>query len=192
MTCSFLQHRLTTATALALALALSLLLGPAVASAGPELGKPAPGFTLRDGEGTLFRLAELAYPGRARAHQPKHTLLLDFFRTDCKPCRKSLAKLVQLHKRYQAKGLKIVLVALLEEQQGREKLDAFLRKRRLPFTVLIDAYGVAGKKYVKKGNGFSIPASFIVDRDGVLRQRFGMIDDKAARSLSATLSKLLP
>jgi peroxiredoxin len=158
------------------------------ALAAPEVGKSAPSFALRDRSGALLRLADLAYPGAARPHRPKHALLLDFFRTDCKPCRKGIPKLVKLHAKYKGKGLKVVLIALLEDDEGQQKLDAFLAKHRLPFTVLIDAYGVAGKKYVRKGNGFSIPATFLIDSSGVLRMQSKSPDEG---KLSPLLAKVL-
>jgi peroxiredoxin len=169
-----------------------LLLLPGGGIAAPTTGKRAPDFSLRDREGALFRVSDCAYAGPERPHRRKHPLLLDFFRTDCKPCRAALPKLARIHKRYKKRGLRVVLIALLEEDEGREKLEAFLKKTRIPFTVLIDAYGVAGSKYVRDGSRYTIPATFVVDRSGVLRRRFGSLDDKQLKRLTALLEKVVP
>jgi peroxiredoxin len=161
------------------------------AAAAPTIGKPAPGFSLRDREGTLVSLSDLSYSGKARSHRPKHVVLLDFFRTDCKPCRKALPKLVALHNKLKGKRVKVFLVALLEEDEGQEKLDRFLKGKRLPFPVLVDAYAVASKKYVAKGSGVQIPALFVIDRQGVLRARHAGLQAKAQVALNKQLTDLL-
>lgn len=166
-----------------------LAVAPVVAA--PKIGQPAPVFSLRDREGALISLADLAYPGRAKRRRPKQVVVLDFFRTDCKPCRKALPELVELHKRFKDRPVRVILVALLEEEEGREKLDRFLNKRRLPFPVLVDAYAMAGKKYVAKGSGVQIPALFVIDRSGVLRARFSGLASKSKTTIHKTISDLL-
>ena len=158
---------------------------------GPQIGKPAPLFSLRDREGALVSLGDLAYAGPDRPTRPRHVVVLDFFRTDCKPCRAALPRLAALHKRYAARGLQVVLVALLEDEEGREKLDTFLEATPLPFTVLVDAYGVAGGKYVRNGARYTIPATFIVDRTGVLRERAGALDDKQIKRIAQIVEGLV-
>jgi peroxiredoxin len=152
--------------------ALLFASGPSVADPGPELGKLAPNFSLRDREGTLVSLADLAYSGPERPARPKKVVLLDFFRTDCAPCRRSVPRLVDLHRKFTGKPVQVILIALLEEDEGQEKLDRFLKNTPLPFLVLTDPYGAAAKRYVqKKSGGYEIPSCFVVDRSGVLRRR---------------------
>jgi peroxiredoxin len=177
--------------AVPLLLFVSLLLAVTPAVAAPKIGQPAPSFSLRDREGALISLADLAYPGRAKRHRPKRVVVLDFFRTDCKPCRKALPELVALHKKFKDRPVRVILVALLEEDEGQEKLDRFLKKQRLPFPVLVDAYAVAGKKYVAKGSGVQIPALFVIDRSGVLRARFSGLVPKSKARIHKTISDLL-
>ena len=75
------------------------------------VGNPAPGFSLRTLDGTMVRLDELAYNGKEKSWAKKRTLMVDFFRTDCGPCRASLPELVGLYNDYKPKGLDVVLVA---------------------------------------------------------------------------------
>ena len=158
--------------------------------AAPGVEKKAPDFSLRDRDGTLVRLSDFAYSGKPRPRRSKQVVVIDFFRTDCKPCRKGLPKLVKLHRRYKNRGVKVLLVALLEEEKGEAKLGAFLRKNPLPFTVLIDSYGVAAKKYVLENGIVKIPALFVVDRHGKLRHVVRGLDDKGFKRLQKLVEKL--
>jgi peroxiredoxin len=159
-------------------------------AAPPVIGKAAPAFSLRDREGTLVSLADLAYPGEERPNRPKQVVVLDFFRTDCKPCLKSLPKLVELHKKYLGKSVKVILIALLEEEEGQEKLDQLLKQQRLPFLVLVDPYASAGKKYVEKNGGFEIPSLFVIDRGGVLRSRLQGLTPESYPRLTKLIEEL--
>lgn len=155
----------------ALALALALLLPAAASAEGdgrPSLGAPAPSFKLRSPDGALVRLDERAYPGKEKRWAKKRPVFLDFFRTDCGPCRKAMPELVALHARYAPKGVDVVLVALIEPGgDGRARLDAYLAEQSLPFTVVLDPTEHTAKKYL--GPTGALPASFVIDRDGVLR-----------------------
>jgi thiol-disulfide isomerase/thioredoxin len=93
----------------------------------PPVGKAAPGFSLRDREGSLVSLGDLAYPPPDRPGRPRHVVVLDFFRTDCAPCKKALPKLVELHRKTAGKPLKLILMALLEDEEGEEGELHFLR-----------------------------------------------------------------
>jgi peroxiredoxin len=154
-------------------------------------GKRAPAFSLRDREGALISLADLAYSGAEKASRPKRVIVLDFFRTDCKPCRNSLPKLVELHKKYATRGVKVILIALLEEEEGQDKLDRFLQANPLPFLVLVDAYGTVGKKYVMKNGGLQIPSLFLIDRNGLLRDRMKGLTQESMPKLAKTIEELI-
>lgn len=153
-----------------LALALALLVPAAAGADGdgrPAVGTPAPSFKLRGPDGALVRLDERAYPGKEKRWAKKRPVFLDFFRTDCGPCRKAMPELVALHERYGPKGVDVILVALIEPGDGRAKLDAYLAEQKLPFTVVLDPTEHTAEKYL--GPTGALPASFVIDREGVLR-----------------------
>lgn len=150
-------------------LSLLLLLLSPLAQAEPSrlpAGKPAPTFQLRALDGTLVRLGDMAYPGAEKKYAKKRPVLLDFFRTDCKPCIESLPQLVQVHQKFQSHGLEVLMVALLEDEDGRGKLERFLATQKLPFPVVVDQANHVSKKYL--GATVSLPATFLLDRHGVL------------------------
>lgn len=162
------------------------------AAEGPKAGEAVPAFHLYDTEGALVALRDhVTVPDQRPPLRSKAAVVLDFFRTDCKPCRASLPHLVTLHKKLAGRGVLVLLVALLEEDEGEQKLEAFLKQQPLPFPVLIDAYGVVAKKYVRKGEGFQIPQIFVIDRKAVLRARQGALDAKAEAALLRVVEGLL-
>ena len=167
-----------------------LFFSPPPALASPKVGRAAPDFSLRDLEGTLFRLSDLAYKGKESASKPKQVVVLDFFRTDCKPCIKGLPKLKELHWTYKGKGVKMLLIALLEEKNGEEKLFAFLKANPLPFTVLVDSYGTVAKKYVLKAGKVKIPALFLLDRKRMVKHVVRGLNEKAIKKLNSKIEKL--
>lgn len=154
------------------ALAALLAVGaPPDEAAVPE-GQPAPAFKLRALDGALVRLDERAYAGKEKSYAKKRPVLVDFFRTDCAPCRQSMPELVRLYERWSKQGLDVFLIALLEGDRGREKLDEYLAETKLPFPVLVDETEHFTKKYL--GKTVSLPATYLISREGlVARSRHG-------------------
>lgn len=153
------------------ALVALVLLGASPADAAPkrlEAGKQAPSFMIRAPDGEMVKLDDLAYQGKERAWAKKRPLLLDFFRTDCQPCINALPELVSLAEKHREAGLQVVMVALLEDKDGPQKLDRFLAERKLPFKVVVDATSSVAEKYL--GNPAPLPATFLIDRSGVLKK----------------------
>ena len=126
----------------------------------------APAFKLRTLDGVLVRLDEIAYRGKEKSWAKKQPVLLDFFRTDCSPCIKALPELIAINEQYTNQGLRVIVVALLEEENGRQKLSNFLEKNPLPFTVVVDSNEHYSKKYL--GESIKLPSSFFVDKTGYI------------------------
>lgn len=166
-------------SSLILAALLAVAAPPGPASPGPAApggavaeGQPAPMFKLRALDGALVRLDERAYPGKEKSYAKKRPVLIDFFRTDCGPCRTAMPELVKLHAAWSAQGLDVYLIALLEAERGREKLDAYLAEAQLPFPVLVDETEHFSKKFL--GTSVALPATYLISREGVvLRARHG-------------------
>ncbi len=143
--------------------------GPRPAVSGKlQTGEPAPQFRLRALDGTMIRLDELAYKGKEKKWAKKRPVFLDFFRTDCEPCKKAMPDLVKIYESYHGRGLDVVLVALLEETDGKKKLERYLAQNKLPFTVVVDNTGHHAKMYL--GDLVTLPASFLINREGVLQK----------------------
>jgi len=169
---------------LSLSLTLTLTLSAAPAAAQPpEVGKPAPDFVLRDLDGAKVSLSDMAYPGPAKPGHPKKTVVLDFFRTDCAPCRKELPAVAKYAEDHRKDGVEVLLVALLEDDDGEAKLRTFLAANPVPFRVVTDPYELAAKRYVCDGSSVTLPSLFLVDREGVLRRHVKGLDSDVERAL---------
>lgn len=177
------------ALALATMLPLSAFAAP---PKGPLLkpGEPAPAFRLRALDGAMVKLEDLAYPGPEKSYAKKHPILVDFFRTDCEPCMKAMPELVAVHQKFNPFGLEVVLVALLEDQDGRKKLESYLATQKLPFKVVVDQSNHFAKKYI--GETVSLPATFLIERNGVLKQAKydakGSLAEYFAKEIEAALA----
>jgi peroxiredoxin len=133
------------------------------------IGKKAPDFRLRDQSQALFNFASFA---------AGHVVVMDFFRTDCKPCVKSLGALKKLHQAYRGKKVKVLMIALVEDDDGEAKLARFLKANPLPFTVLIDGYGTVAKKYISRANSVVLPSLFVIDKTQTVRfKHVSLIND---------------
>jgi peroxiredoxin len=118
------------------------------------VGNPAPDFTLQtvNGKGK-FSLKENA--GKV--------VLVDFWATWCEPCKKSFPKLQDLNTKYKSQGLVIIGVSQDDENEG---LAEFAKTYGAEFPVGWDD----GKKIAEKYNPKSMPSSFLIDKNGVVRQ----------------------
>jgi thiol-disulfide isomerase/thioredoxin len=123
-----------------------------------EIGKIAPTFEAPTADGTLVSLDEL---------KGKVTII-DFWAAWCGPCRRENPNVVRVYEKYHDQGLEIIGVSL--DGQRRQKnpkqtwLDA-IEKDKLTWT------HVSHLKYfedpvAKLYNITSIPATFILDKDG--------------------------
>jgi cytochrome c biogenesis protein CcmG, thiol:disulfide interchange protein DsbE len=117
------------------------------------VGNPAPSFAIDsvNGKGKID-LAKLK--GKI--------VLVDFWATWCEPCKKSFPKLQELNVKYKASGLVIVGVSQDDENQG---LSEFGKTYGAEFAIGWDGEKSIAKKYKPP----SMPSSFLIDKEGVVR-----------------------
>jgi len=117
------------------------------------VGAPAPAFALDsvNGKGKVD-LAKLK--GKI--------VLVDFWATWCEPCKKSFPKLQELNVKYKASGLVIVGISQDDENQG---LPEFGKTYGADFPLAWDKDKGVAQKYKPP----SMPSSFLVDKQGVVR-----------------------
>lgn len=140
------------------------------ASAPAEINNPAPPFTLTDLSGKKVSLAD--YKGSV--------VVLEFFTTWCGPCMLVAPEVQSVHERYRDKGLVVLAISLDEGSNALASVKTFKKEYGISFALLMND-GTVGKQY----GVFSIPTSFVIDRQGkITAKHMGMIPD-----LSKILSK---
>ena len=138
-----------------LGLALVAVAAAPAADPAPELGRPAPDFTLPDLAGAKIRLAD---------YQGKKAVLVNFWATWCVPCREEMPTLERLS-RDRRSVLEVLAVSV--DTVGAAKVRAFVRELGLTFPILLDRDLAVGRLYRVR----ALPMSFIVDRTGIVRHR---------------------
>jgi len=88
--------------------------------------------------------------------------VLDFWATWCGPCRDSIPHLNELHDQYKSQG--VVIAGITNE--GKDKVDPFLKKLPMNFSVGMDTRGTTQSTYMKGRDG--IPQAFLIDKKGLV------------------------
>ncbi|MEW6046791.1 MAG: TlpA disulfide reductase family protein [Bacillota bacterium] len=128
--------------------------GPVAAArrpAAPEIGSPAPDFTLKDLEGRTVRLSDL----RGRP------VMINFWATWCPPCREEMPHIEEFVRRF---GGRIEVLGV-DVGEPAELVRAFLEKNPYSWRFLLDSDGQVMERY----RVFAIPTSYFIDREGIVR-----------------------
>jgi peroxiredoxin len=150
---------------------------PAVAfSPFTLIGSPAPDFELPLLDGTTFRLSD----------QRGDWLVVNFWATWCPPCRAEMPVFQALHKAPSeaARALGQVKVIAINRDESKATVQAFLDELKLDLPVALDAGGKVSNRY----GVLSLPITYFVDSEGVVRHRH--IGEISAELLDQTFRKL--
>lgn len=134
--------------------------------------KPAPAFSLKDLSGKTVSLAD--YKGKV--------VLIDFWATFCGPCIKAMPRFQKLHDELGPKGFAVLGIATDEE--GLAKVAPAVKKIKVQYPILISDEN-AWKNY----GVTTLPAMFLVDRQGTIVKRFG--GESEHKTIEAEIRKLV-
>ena len=140
------------------------------------VGKPAPPYAATKLEGGLASIAE--YKGKV--------VLLNVWATWCAPCRDEIPYLESLVMAHQRNGLEVIGVSV--DAAGSEPtIKEFRRDFDMRYAIWLDPDERIQTLYLALG----VPASYLIDRDGVLRwKHLGTVkasDTTFTRALSDAL-----
>jgi cytochrome c biogenesis protein CcmG/thiol:disulfide interchange protein DsbE len=133
-----------------------IAVGDVPADASPKKDHFAPAFSLASLDGTT----DYKVGGKR-----DKVLIINFWAAWCAPCELEAPDLKDIYEKHKDK-LDLYAVNATKYDKLREAKD-FVKEQELKFPILTDAKGNVGDMY----KVFSYPTSFIVDRDGVIRQR---------------------
>lgn len=168
-----------------------LLSTPALCLAGeasddelPGQGAEAPPFTLpvynAEAAGQA-RAGTMLLVGEDVEDQGTKTILVSFMASYCKPCKKELPWLQELHAKYKPNGLRIIGVAIDSEAEGQKLVGELLKENKISFPVGRDAMNFVARRYL--GNKVPLPSVFVIDRAG----KIAFVSRGYSSEISATL-----
>jgi peroxiredoxin len=144
----------------------AVLAYPAGAMAKPEIGKPAPDFSLKDQDGKAHKLKDLL--GKIVVLEwtsPRCPFTLGHYE------RKTMTSTAELFKDKPVVWLAVDSSYFANEKETKE----WTGRWSIPYKTLMDADGKVGHAYA----ALTTPHMFVIDQKGILRYD-GAIDDDAA------------
>jgi len=122
----------------------------------PEVGYLAPDFTLPSLEGKTIRLSDF---------RGKKGVFVNFWATWCGPCRLEMPTMEKAYQEYKGRGLEILAVSI--DAGPKSVVKNFMQELKLTFPALLDP----DMEVLRRYRFFAIPASLLIDKQGIIRHR---------------------
>ena len=133
---------------------LSLVLAALPAFGALDVGKPAPPLDARLLDGTSYSLQA----GRGKV------VIVNFWATWCAPCRAEMPAIDAYYRKHRGEGLEVIAVSM-DDPGSEEKVRNVMRAFSFPAALGPQA-NFKGYQRI-----WRLPLTFVVDRDGVLREK---------------------
>jgi peroxiredoxin len=125
-------------------------------SAVVDIGAPAP----------AYRSVSLGGDSVSLADQRGKVVVLNVWATWCHPCREEIPELRTVHERYRSRGLELIGVSV-DAQGNEDGIRAFMQEFQMTYPIWHDPDERVSTQFLIVG----VPATFVIDRAGVLRWR---------------------
>ena len=138
-------------------------------------GTPAPAFELPPvGGGPSLGVKQL----RGKV------VLINFWATWCKPCEDEMPAMERLYRTLSGSGFELIAISVDDD---RSLVEPFAKRLGLTFPILLDPEHEAAKAY----QTFRFPESLLVDRNGIVVERYIGSKDWDAAAYIARIRRLL-
>jgi cytochrome c biogenesis protein CcmG, thiol:disulfide interchange protein DsbE len=159
-------------TALAAAVLLLLAAWLLPASAEPDLKQPAPPLTVETLGSGQFDLG--AMRGKV--------VLVDFWATWCAPCLAEFPAIAKFYQKHRAQGFEVIALSV-DRHGNKTKMQRV--SENLPFAAALLSEATR--------NGFgkpdAVPVSYVIDSNGIVRDKFISVDGELLNRVIAPLLK---
>ena len=130
--------------------------GERVSKSAIDVGLPVP----------AYHAVTLAGDSATLEGQRGAVVLLNVWATWCHPCRTEIPELEALHHRYKSRGLQLVGVSV-DAAGAQADIREFMREFPMSYAIWLDPEERVSTQFLLVG----VPATFLIDRAGVLRWR---------------------
>ncbi len=120
------------------------------------VGMAAPDFTLPDMAGKNQRLSD--YRGKV--------VFLNFWATWCKPCKEEMPSMQALWDTLKKEEFAMLAISM-DRVTTKNDIPPFVETMKLTFPILTDSWGQTDSRYKLMG----VPETYIIDQNGVLREK---------------------
>ncbi|MDO8282116.1 MAG: TlpA disulfide reductase family protein [Thermodesulfovibrionia bacterium] len=138
------------------------------------VGKPAPQFELMDSSGKMWKLSDLK----------GQVVLINFWATWCVTCKAEMNHKARLSEIMRGKPIQMFGVLYRDDPAN---LESYYANNNVTFATLIDPANSMSKLYGITG----VPETFLIDKEGILRERFVGPQEWGNKETLATIEKWL-
>lgn len=139
-----------------------------------SIGAPAPNFELRDANGNLWKLSD----------QKGKVVFVNFWATWCSVCKSEKPSIENLYMKVQDKPIQMFGI-LFRDNPGN--LTAYFQRQRVSYPTLISNDDEVAAQYGITG----VPETFIIDKNGIIREKIVGPRDWNAPEATALIEKWL-
>lgn len=134
-----------------------------------NIGDAAPSFFRRTLAGGKFFLSDYCGEPRKATATGRKNVVISFFASWCKPCKKEIPELEEVAKRMNSTETAFFLINVGEDAKT---VEAYLQENPTTLPVILDQEGVAAAKYcpteIGDANRYFLPTLAIINKKGVI------------------------
>ena len=123
------------------------------------------------------------------AEQPAKLLIISFWASWCKPCKKELPLLQKYYEKYKDQGLMVLAVSLDKDDDGIAGARAFAKEKGFSFPVLSDYRNLVARQYFDEN--VNLPAMLQIGPGGSILKAHNGYEEGFAQALEKDIRKAL-